>query len=67
MALLEKVSPWTLRPQKSTSFPVSLYCLMLVEHEVNSLLLYERHACLPNAMLPPMLVMDSNPLELMSN
>lgn len=38
-------------------------CLLLVDKDVSSQLVLEHHACLPVAMLPPMMAMDSNPLE----
>jgi len=58
---------WTLRFQKAMPSPVSFYCLVPVEQDVNSQLLYWYQPCLPNAMLPIALIMASNHLALMPN
>lgn len=53
-----------MRFQKSLPFPVSSLCLLLMEKAVSSLLLFQRHACCPEAaMLHTMMVTESNPLE----
>ena len=44
-------------------FPVSL-CLMVVAQDVSFWLLLQHHACLPVAMLPTMISLDSNPMKL---
>lgn len=49
------------RPQ---SFPVSSLCIVLVFQDVGSQLRLQRHAYLPVATLPAIVVMDSNSLNL---
>ena len=52
-----------LEVSKSMPFPVSFLC-PAVSTDVNSLSLLQLHACLPSAVPPTMMVVDSNLLEL---
>lgn len=49
---------WAFRFQKHMALMVSPLCLMFVVQDVNSLLLLQCHACLPDAMLPTVMVTD---------
>lgn len=48
--------------KKPVSFPVAL-CLLLVDKDVRSQVGLLHQACLLVTMLPPMMAIDSNPLE----
>lgn len=49
---------------KAYARPINPLCILLVDQDASSQLLAQRHACLPAAMIPTMMVTDSNPLEL---
>lgn len=55
---------WILRFQIHSQFHFALFpCLILVGRELSSQLLFQWHACLPAAMLPTRMVINSNPPE----
>ena len=53
-----------LRFSKMTPFPLIPPCLLLLDQDISSQLLIQHHACLPAAMLPAVMIMNLNPLNL---